>query len=373
MKFKLELALVLIASVTVLAQTPPRITSPDVQSDATVTFRFYDPGAKDVKLNFEANPQPVAMTRDDAGIWSLTLGPLEPDIYGYEFIADEVHLMDPNNGAIKPNIINPQSMVEVRGRTPQLWEVAEVPHGIVHHHFYKSNVVGDQRDFYVYTPPGFDPKAKKKYPVFYLLHGYSDRADAWTAVGMANIIFDNLIAQGTMKPMIVVMPLGYGAPDILKRKSWGKLDAEDRTRNYTQFRQALLTEVIPLVERTYPVLTRREERAIAGLSMGGAESLFTGLNHIDKFAYVGAYSAGKVGEDYAAAFPALDAKQASQLRTLWIACGTGDSLIEENRKFKSWLKSQNIAFTDIETPGAHTWMVWRRNLIAFTPLLFNNK
>jgi len=374
MKLKLTVSL-LLASLTVLAQTPtpPAITSPDVQSDGKVTFRFFDPGAKEVQLNFEGNQQPVVMTRDDTGIWSLTLGPVEPEIYGYEFIADGVHLMDPNNSTIKPNIINPQNMVHVAGATPQLWEVAEVPHGIIHHHFYKSKVVGDQRDFYVYTPPGFDPKAKKKYPVFYLLHGYSDRADAWTAVGMANVILDNLIAQGKVKPMIVVMPLGYGYPEILKMKTTGLQNLEARKLNYDRFRDSLLTEVIPLVESAYPVSAKREDRAIAGLSMGGAESLLTGLNNIDKFAYVGAYSAGSVGPEYSAGFPGLDSKKTASLRTLWIACGVDDHLIDENRKFKSWLKSQNIAFTDVETSGAHTWMVWRRNLIAFTPLLFNNK
>ena len=374
MKLKLAFFL-LLASLTSRSQTPtpPAITSPEVQSDGKVTFRFHDPGAKEVKLNFEANQQPVAMTRDDTGVWSLTLGPLDPDIYGYDFIADGVHLMDPNNATIKPNLINPQNMVHVAGSTPQLWEVAEVPRGVIHHHFYKSKVVGDQRDFYVYTPPGFDPKATKKYPVFYLLHGYSDRADGWTAVGMANIILDNLIAQGKVKPMIVVMPLGYGNPEILKMKDKGLQNPEARQLNYTRFRESLLTEVVPLVESTYPVSARREDRAIAGLSMGGAESLLTGLNNIDKFAYVGAYSAGTVGPDFNANFPGLDSTHAAQLHTLWIACGTDDHLIDENRTFKSWLKSKNIAFTDIETPGAHTWMVWRRNLIAFTPLLFDGK
>ena len=374
MKLKLTAFLVL-ASFTSLAQSPtlPDITSPDIQSDGKVTFRFYDPGAKEVKLNFEASQQPLAMTRDDAGVWSLTLAPLDPDIYGYDFIADGVHLMDPNNATIKPNLLTPQNMAHVAGAAPQLWEVAQVPHGVIHHHFYKSKVVGDQRDFYVYTPPGFDPKAKKKYPVFYLLHGYSDRADAWTAVGMANIILDNLIAQGQVKPMIVVMPLGYGNPEILTRKWTGLQNVEARKLNYTKFRDSLITEVMPQVEAAYPASTKREDRAIAGLSMGGAESLLTGLNNIDKFAYVGAYSAGSVGPDYNANFPGLDSAHAGQLHTLWIACGVDDHLIDENRKFKSWLKSQNIAFTNVETPGAHTWMVWRRNLIAFTPLLFNSK
>jgi len=190
---------------------------------------------------------------------------------------------------------------------------------------------------------------------------------------MANFIFDNLIAQGKVKPMIVVMPLGYGTPEMINLKwaVWGHPDI--RQLNFDNFRKSLLTEVMPMVEGAYPVSTKREDRAIAGLSMGGAESLLTGLNNIDKFAYVGSFSAGGLSEDFAAAFPALDAKQASQLHVLWIACGTSDGLIEPNRKFKAWLKSKNIAFTDIETPGAHTWMVWRRNLINFTPLLFTGK
>jgi enterochelin esterase family protein len=251
--------------------------------------------------------------------------------------------------------------------------VAEVSHGVVHHHFYKSQVVGDQRDYYVYTPPGFDPKGKTKYPVFYLLHGYSDSADGWTAVGQANIILDNLLAQNKIKPMIVVMPLGYGTPEMLRLK-WAVWDHQDiRQVNFDNFRRALITEVMPQVESAYPVSGKREDRAIAGLSMGGAESLLTGLNNIDKFAYVGAFSSGGLREGYAAAFPTLDAQQAKQLKTLWIACGTSDSLIEPNREFKAWLKSKNIAFTDVETPGAHTWMVWRDNLIHFTPLLFGGK
>jgi enterochelin esterase-like enzyme len=355
------------------AQQPAAIVSPDVQPDGKVAFRFLDPGAKEVTLQFEGEPKPLPMTRDDSGVWSVTLGPLDPDFYGYMFIADGVNLLDPNNPRIKPNLIQPQNVLHVSGATPQLWEVAEVPHGVVHHHFYKSKVVGDQRDFYVYTPPGFDPKARTKYPVFYLLHGYSDAADGWTAVGMANVVLDNLIAQGKVKPMLVVMPLGYGTPEMIKLK-WNAWEhPEVRQQNFDAFRQALLTEVIPQVESAYPVSAKREDRAIAGLSMGGSESLLTGLNNIDKFAYIGAFSSGGLGDDYAASFPTLDAKQTTQLRQLWIACGTSDHLIEPNRKFKAWLKSKNVAFTDIETPGAHTWMVWRRNLIAFTPLLFTGK
>jgi len=364
------LVVLILTSFALSQQQPPTITSPDVQPDGKVTFRFLDPGAKEVKLQFEGEPKPLPMTRDDAGVWSLTLGPVDPDIYGYEFIADGVFLMDPNNPSIKPNLLQPQNMVHVSGASPQLWEVAEVPHGVIHHHFFKSKVVGDQRDFYVYTPPGFDPKAKTKYPVFYLLHGYSDSADGWTAVGMANIILDNLIAQGKVKPMIVVMPLGYGTPEMigLKHAAWDHPDI--RQLNFDNFRKSLLTEVIPQVESDYPVSTKREDRAIAGLSMGGSESLLTGLNNIDKFAYVGSFSAGGLNDDFSAAFPALDGKQARQLHVLWIACGTGDRLITVNRNLREWLKTKGVKVTEIETPGMHTWLVWRRNLAEFTPLLF---
>jgi enterochelin esterase family protein len=369
----LALALLALSPFAVQAQTPPAIQSPEIQSDGKVTFRLLDPGAKSVLLNFEGDAKPSPMTRDESGLWSITVGPLDPDFYGYAFIADGVFLLDPNNPIIKPNLIQPQNVVEVKGATPQLWDVAEVPHGVIHHHFFKSKVVGDQRDFYVYTPPGFDLKAKTKYPVLYLLHGYSDAANGWTAVGQANVILDNLIAQGNVKPMIVVMPLGYGTPEMIKLKWNAWSHPEVRQQNFDGFRKSLLTEVMPMVEGAYPVSTKRTDRAIAGLSMGGSESLLTGLNNIDKFAYVGSFSAGGLGDDFAAAFPTLDAKQASQLHLLWIACGTSDGLIEPNRKFKAWLKSKDIAFTDIETPGAHTWMVWRRNLINFAPLLFTGK
>ena len=370
MKLLISLLLITVAAV---AQQPQIIVSPEVVPDAKVTFRFLDPGAKDVKLLFEGEPKPLGMTRDDSGVWSLTVGPLAPEIYGYIFISDGVALVDPNNPVIKPNLIQPQNTVHVPGATAQLWEVADVPHGVVHHHFYKSKVVGDERDYFVYTPPGFDPKGKTKYPVLYLLHGYSDGADGWTAVGKANLILDNLLAQNKIKPMIVVMPLGYGAPEMLKLK-WNAWQHPDvRQQNFDGFRKALITEVMPQVEGEYPVSGKREDRAIAGLSMGGSESLLNGLNSLDKFAYVGAFSSGGLGDDYAKEFPGLEANSAKQLKTLWIACGTEDGLIEPNRKFKAWLKAQNIPFTDIETPGAHTWMVWRANLIAFTPLLFGGK
>ncbi|HEX5482352.1 MAG TPA: alpha/beta hydrolase-fold protein, partial [Terriglobia bacterium] len=199
---------------------------------------------------------------------------------------------------------------------------------------------------------------------------YSDDASAWTAVGRANIILDNLIAQGKAKPMIVVMPLGYGAPEILAPGGPAFHDPSLVQRNMDKFREALFTEVMPRVEKTYRVLTGRNDRAIAGLSMGGAESLYTGLNALDRFAWVGSFSAGGLGADYDTEFPSLNSSANDQLQQLWIACGTEDRLLTPNRKFRAWLTSKGIHHANIETPGMHTWMVWRRNLAAFAPLLF---
>jgi enterochelin esterase family protein len=351
------------------AQAPQRVVSPEVAPDHRVTFRFRLPNAKEVLLSREG-AQSVPMQRNEQGVWTVTTDPLEPDYYGYSFVSDGVGLIDPVNPLMKPNLLGAQSMVHVPG--PGLpWEVQNVRHGTVHHHFYKSSVVGDDRDFFVYTPPGYDPAAKTRYPVLYLLHGFSDDASAWTAVGRANVMLDNLIAQGKAAPMIVAMPLGYGAPEILQSNS--PRDPALRDRNYAKFREALLTEVVPQVEKAYRVSNKRDSRAIAGLSMGGAESLFTGLNTLDRFAWVGSFSAGGLGDSLDAVFPKLDSKANSQLRLLWIGCGTEDRLIEDGRKFRGWLKSKDIRYTEVESPGAHTWMVWRRYLSEFAPLLFRQK
>jgi enterochelin esterase-like enzyme len=354
------------------AQQQAPIQSPEVHSDRRVTFRFRAPNAKEVVFARADAPR-VPMQKDEQGVWTVTVGPLEPDYYEYSFQADGVDLVDPANPLKVPNLLSSASEVHVAGPPSLPWEVNRVAHGALHRHFYKSEIVGDDRDFYVYTPPGYDATARKSYPVLYLLHGFSDDASAWVAVGRANVIFDNLIAQGKAKPMLIVMPLGYGAPEIVSHRGPGFRDDGLRKRNFDKFREALMTEVLPQVERTYRVSKDRNSRAIAGLSMGGAESLLTGLNTIDRFAWIGAFSSGGLGEDFTAAFPALDSKANAQLRLLWIACGTDDRLIEPNRKFREFLKSKEIRFIPIETPGAHNWMVWRRNLAEFGSLLFQEK
>jgi len=371
MKRTFSLLAILLLAVTVQAQDPPPLISPEVHSDNRVTFRFRGPNDKEVAVSLEGISTPIPMQKDDQGVWSITTDPLPADFYGYTIIADGVSLFDPSNFAIKPNFLYRASELHVPGPPSLPWEIADVPHGEIHHHFYKSAVVGDHRSYFVYTPPGYDSRAKKPYPVLYLLHGYSDDATAWTAVGRANIILDNLIAQGKAKPMLVVMPLGYGAPEVLLPNSGVFHDRALTDRNFDKFREALLSEVIPRVETGYLVVKDRNSRAVAGLSMGGSESLLTGLNTLKTFAWIGAFSSGGLSEDFDKEFPALDSKSAPPLRLLWIACGTDDHLIDINRKLRAWLASENIQHVDIETPGSHTWMVWRRNLAEFAPLLFH--
>jgi enterochelin esterase-like enzyme len=356
------------------AQAPPAfppapLLSPEVHSDGSVTFRFRAPNAADVKFAREG-AEPVPMQKDDKGVWTVITAPLAPDYYGYSFTVDGVRSMDASNPSLVPNLIFPGNSVHVPGPLSLPWELNNVPHGVIHHHFYKSTVADDDRDYYVYTPPGYDAAAKKTYPVLYLLHGFSDAASGWTEVGRANVILDNLIAQGKAKPMIVVMPLGYGTMEMI-RLAWGAWNHPDlRDRNFNGFREALLTEVMPRVEGQYRITNDRNARAIAGLSMGGSESLLTGLNNLDKFSWVGAFSSGGIPEDFQKDFPTLDAKANQQLHLLWIACGTEDRLITINRNLLEWLKGKGVNATEIETPGMHTWMVWRRNLVEFAPLLF---
>jgi len=355
------------------AQAPERprsLVTPEVHPDDSVTFRFLAPNAQEVKLAREGT-EPVPMQKDETGVWTVTTPPLAPDYYGYSILVDGVRMLDPYNHRLVPNLLTPANAVYVPGPKSLPWELNDVSRGEIHVHFYKSEVADDERNFFVYTPPGYDPTAKTTYPVLYLLHGYSDDASAWTMVGHMNVILDNLIAQGKAKPMIVVMPLGYGTLEII-RAGWGGLGnhPEVREQNLTKFRQALLTEVMPKVEGEYRVAADRNSQAIAGLSMGGAESLLTGLTNLDKFAWVGSFSAGGLPEPIEKNFPGLDSKANQQLKLLWIACGTEDRLITANRNVREWLKTKGINHVDIETPGMHTWMVWRRNLSEFAPLLF---
>ena len=361
------------AAPTALVPAPPK--SPQVDAEGNATFTLAMPNAVKVELRLEGVKDPIPMTKGADGAWTVTVPKLAPEYYSYEYTVDGTSVIDPHNTTVKTSFFHNQSVFLVPGQPAMPWEAADVSHGEVHHHFYRSKIVDINSEYYVYTPPGFDAKSGKKYPVLYLLHGYSDDASAWTAMGKANVILDNLIAQGNAKPMIVVMPLGYGTMEMIT-KGWAVWrDPETTQRNFRDYARVLYEEVMPRVKAEYPLSDKREEHAIAGLSMGGAETLLVGLNHTDDFAYIGAFSAGGIDADNPAPlFPAITAQTGariqSKLKVFWVACGTEDGLYPSNQKFIAWFREQGLQPTAISTPGMHVWVVWRDNLSNFAPLLF---
>lgn len=354
------------------AQILPSFPSTTINPDHSLTLRYRDPGARAVLCSIENVARPLPMHKDAAGVWTVTSAPLPAGIYRYHFEIGGISFLDPANPVISNSLMRPASMVTVPGDGPQLWDATGVPHGIVHHHTYTSSIVlglpGNQSDYYVYTPPGYNPTGRP-YPVLYLLHGWTDSARGWTYNGRANFILDNLIAQGKVKPMIVVMPLGYGDLGFIHSRIDVWQDPPSIDRNTGLFSRAFLTEVVPRVESTYNISRDRNDHAIAGLSMGGLEALTIGLAHTGHFAWVIGLSAAVQKLDFTKQLGGLNPDTAN-LRLLWIACGTEDGLISPNRRLAAFLKEKNMPVTQVEIPGLHTWLVWRDNLIHFAPLLF---
>jgi enterochelin esterase-like enzyme len=291
-------------------------------------------------------------------------------------VVNGLRINDPANPFLKYNLLNTESQVHVPGPASLPWEINDVPHGVIHRHHYKSKITGDERDVLVYTPPGYNAAARKIYPVLYLLHGFSDAEDAWITVGRANVILDNLIARKQAKPMVIVMPLGYGNMQILAggwQASRGSNWKQFHDDSFSKFRDSLLKEIIPLVETNYRVSRDRNSRAIAGLSMGGEQSLVFGLNAPMPFAWIGAFSSGGLNTDFDKRFPQVSDKVNSQLHLLWIACGKEDALFESNQQFEQWLKAKGVVHRWVAEPGRHSFLAWRRFLAEFAPLLFQGK
>ena len=355
--------------------TRAQVLEPEVHADRTVTFRLTVPGAAEAAVALEGVKTPMPMTAGAGGRWTLTTGVLKPEYYSYHFEVDGHAVLDAANPMVKAGYLAAGNGFLVPGSPAEPWETTAVPHGTVHRHLFTTRVVTGlplgQDEVYVYTPPGYDPRGATKYPVLYLLHGWSDTAAGWTGIGHANDVLDTLIASGKAKPMIVVMPLGYGEMSFVRSGFGVWQDGAAINRNVELFQKSLETEVMPMVEASYQVAPGRENRAIAGLSMGGLEAISVGLNHTGQFAYVGGFSAA-VHMLKPEMLAGLDAKKAD-LRVLWIACGTEDSLIEPNRRLIAGLKAEGLPVTAVETPGMHVWLVWRDNLVKFAPLLFQGR
>jgi enterochelin esterase family protein len=355
-------------------QQPPRVVSPEVSSDRQITFRVLAPKAETVQLASSGDipgigfGQSKSMAKGTNGVWEVTVGPLPPGAYRYSFNVDGVTVVDPRNPKTSESNENTWSLVQVPGTD---WlDTKEVPHGAVSEVTYWSSTLKRFRRLHVYTPPGYE-SGDTKYPVFYLLHGAFDSDDSWSSVGRAGFILDNLIAAGKAKPMVVVMPHGHTGPFRFG------------TPFSNEFEKEFTTDIMPQMEKRYRVQADRQHRAIAGLSMGGAQTLNIGIPHLSQFGYLGVYSSGifgiaggpgpqPQGPSFEEANRAIldDAKLKDGLKLFWFATGKDDFLVGTTRATVEMFKKHQFNVIYNETDGAHTWDKWREYLNEFAPQLF---
>jgi enterochelin esterase family protein len=377
----------------------PVVSSPEVSADGQITFRLLAPQAKNVRLTGSDIPGVGAgkeMAIDDAGVWALTLGPIAPGSYRYNFNVNGVAVIDPRNPLVSESNNNVWSLVHAPGS--EFSDTKNVPHGAVAAVTYYSTALGKFRRMHVYTPPGYE-SGQGKFPVFYLLHGAGDCDDSWTSVGRAGFILDNLIAAKKAKPMIIVMPAGHTRP-FGRGPLPGIAQPSGGAPPPDEFIQDFMTDIMPYVEKNYRLLAGRENRAIAGLSMGGNQTLNIALPNLEKFGYIGVFSSGLLNvftrpTPGAGAPPAAnatpqitpageawlkqhqakldDANLKKGLKLLWVGIGKDDFLLSNSNATVELLKKHGFAPIARETEGGHTWINWRNYLNEFAPQLFQTK
>lgn len=345
-----------------------RAVSPEVHPDKTVTFRLWMHDARKVEVDVQFEKERQPLVKNDSGIWAVTLGPVKPDIYPYSFFVDGIQIMDPANRLYFPNEHFKSSLVDIRGDTPLIHSLQDVPHGLITYRYYKSETLNTIRQLVVYTPPGYEQGGEKKYPVLYLIHGMTDTEETWFKVGHANLILDNLIAQGKAEPMIIVMPYANIFPDLIPDKS---IDRETRLRK-DLFSSEILNDVIPFIEKNYRALTDKEHRAIAGFSLGGRQTLAAGLANPDKFDWVCAYAPAIWPQELDDHFRELYASPEllKKLKLLTVSCGKDDMLYKSSLALVEKLNERKIDHLTLFPDGGHTWMNCKLFLTASAQLLF---
>lgn len=352
------------------AAAAPATPAYEVQSDRTVVFRLRAPDATAVQVTGDFGSA-TTMAKGPDGTWSATVGPLRPAIYNYAFTVNGVRTLDPANpwtGAADRTPGSSQFELKSDGLAP--YDPQAVPHGAVHIHYYNSKKFGGAlRLLYVYTPPGYEASTSR-YPSLYLMHGAGGNESSWITGGRANIILDNLIAQGKAKAMIVVMP--YGRPG--ESTTLGSLaPAQAAAPGGPVFPNDVVEDVVPFIDKNYRTASGSDNRAIAGLSMGGNQTLNIGLNNLDTFRYIGAFSPvifnQTVEKDHAPAFADI-ASTNKKLKVFYIYCGDADTLFESNKSFHALLDQKQIKHTFVVTKEGHVWRNWRDYLADFAPRLF---
>lgn len=386
-RFKVSIAAMLLPLLTTFAFAQPAqrqptpndtLKSPEVLADGRVVFRIYAPKASEVTVGGDWIGQGLGtggkLTKDDKGVWSITVGPLPADFYSYSLTVDGVRTLDPKNAFIKQGVNSVDNMFFLPGADAAFQDGKAVAHGEIRKVWYKSSTMNEERRLHIYFPPGYD-NGRAKYPVFYLLHGGGDEDSGWSTIGRAGFILDNLIAAGKARPMLVVMPNGSlprppvvpGAPP----------DPAATAAFQDRFTNELLKDVVPFVEKTYRVLPGSANRAIAGLSMGGGQTMRVVSTNPDQFAYVGVWSMGVNPQTTAdfekrnAAFLDSADKVNKQIKLFEITCGDKDTLaFAGSKNLDEILKKRGIKHSMNITPGGHTWINWRRYLNDYAQKLF---
>ncbi len=372
---------------------PPKLKSPEIAPDHTVTFHLYAPKANAVTLNADwLGATNLPMTKDDNGVWSIIVGPLPPQLYGYWYMVDGVRTLDPSNSETERDGSRYSTMLMISGPQSALWDFKDVPHGTLDEIWYPSPTLHmEQRRMYVYLPAEYNANPEKKYPVLYLLHGGGGDEDAWTVMGRATVIMDALIASGKAVPMIVVMPNGNARQTVSQGFGYGPTPSATQVNAplpnplgqnpHTQCGPrpapayegsspaSIVKDVIPFVEKTYRVIPDRAHRAIAGLSMGGGQTIVATNHNPDTFSYIGAFStAGATQEDAYA--PGLDALKKNGLKFYWTGAGDMDICRQSALNLEADLKERGIPTSYKEIPGKHYWFLWRDFLGAYASLIF---
>ena len=373
----------------------PQVASPVVNNDGTVTFNLIAPEAQKVqitgdilppkKVEYQGNtydmPGVADLVKDDKGIWSFTTDKLQPELYTYNMIVDGVKIIDPLNVYNIRDISNLFSVLLIDGDTrTDLYKVNKVAHGTVSKVWYESPTAGLTRRCTVYTPAGYETSSKE-YPVLYLLHGIGGDENAWSELGRAAQIMDNLIAQGKAEPMLVVMTNGNISEEACPGETSNgfRVPTMMLPKTMEGSFETAFPDVVKFIEKTYRVKKDKAHRAIAGLSMGGFHSLFISINNPDLFDYVGLFSAAVDQQQpdpnghpniYADRNAKIDQLFAKNPKLFWIGIGKTDFLFKNNNELRAYLDSKQHKYTYLETDGGHIWRNWRIYLSEFTPLLF---
>ncbi|WP_321373193.1 alpha/beta hydrolase-fold protein [uncultured Draconibacterium sp.] len=382
---KFAILFVLIISLCqVHGQQPVQLKSPEILKDNSVIFRLNAPEAKSVKLQGTMNTgwEGLEMNKNQDGIYEIKIGPVDPEIYVYTFQVDGVSILDPSNNIVTRDGSHIESSLVISGEKTDVYDVKDVPHGNVSAVWYPAEKLGMTRRCMVYTPPGYE-SSKKSYPVLYLLHGGGGDEEAWLGRGRANYILDNLIAQGKAEPMIIVIPNG----NLMATSAPGETPLELRTKQNQQemgtpaamvgekMQHSLVEDLLPFIEANYRVNKNKEGRAIAGLSMGGYQTLKTSNLYPDMFDYIGVMSMGVYtsvddGFNKEGFKSKIEAIKKADPKLYWIGCGTDDFLYQLALDLMKIYDEVGLDYKYRESSGGHTWNNWRLYLSEFAPMLF---